>query len=104
MRHMLDYAREAVAMVSGRRRADLDEDRMLQLALVHVIEMIGEAANRVSPPGRHPDVPWTAAIGARNRMIHGYDSIDYDVVWQIATEDLPALIQTLERLLPGHRS
>ena len=101
---MLDYAREAVAMAGTLTRADLDDDRMLQLSLVQLIEMIGEAARRVTPQGRHPDIPWADAIAARNRMIHGYDSISYDVVWQIATEELPALIRTLERLLPGHRS
>ena len=77
---------------------------MLQLAVVQLIETIGEAASRVSPQGRHPDIPWADAIAARNRMIHGYDSISNDVVWQILTEDLPALIRTLERLLPGHPS
>ena len=85
MRHMLDYAREAVAMVRARTRAHLDDDRMLQLSLVQLIEMIGEAANRVTPQRRHPDIPWADAIAARNRMIHGYDSIEYDVVWQIGS-------------------
>jgi uncharacterized protein with HEPN domain len=106
MRHMLDHAREALAMVSGRSRHDLDTDRMFQLALTHLVEIIGEAANRVSREGRsrHPYIPWQDAINTRNRFIHGYDSVDYDIVWQIATRELPVLITALERALPGHVS
>ena len=53
---------------------------------------------------RHPYIPWQDAINTRNRFIHGYDTVDYDVVWQIATRELPALIAALERALPGHVS
>ena len=79
MRHMLDYAREAVALVRQRSRADLDD---------------GQA--------RYPDIPWRDAIAARNRIVHGYDTIDYDRLWQIITEEFPVLIVALERALPGH--
>jgi len=106
MRHMLDHAREAVAMVSGRSRRELDTDRMLQLALTRLVEIIGEAAKRVTPDGRgrFPDIPWQDAINTRNRFIHGYDTVDYDIVWKIATQELPVLIAALERALPGHVS
>src|SRR5882724_7635596 len=69
MRHMLDYAREAVALVRQRSRADLDADRLLQLGLRQIIQVVGEAANRVSRDGqaRYPDIPWRDAIAARNR-------------------------------------
>jgi len=104
MRHMLDHAREAVSMVSGRSRRELDTDRMLQLALTRLVEIIGEAAKRVTPDGRarFPYIPWQDAITTRNRFIHGYDTIDYDVVWQIATQELPPLVAALERAIPGH--
>jgi uncharacterized protein with HEPN domain len=104
MRHMLDHARQTVASVQQRTRADLDQDRILQLALQKAIEIVGEAASRVSREGRsrHPDIPWAEAIAARNRIMHGYDTVDYDVVWQILTEEFPALIVALERALPGH--
>ena len=106
MRHMLDHAREAVAMTGGRERGHLDSDRMLQLALTHLVEIIGEAAGRVTPEGRarYPQIPWQAIVATRNRVVHGYDVIDHDVVWQIVTEELPVLIRTLERALPGHVS
>jgi uncharacterized protein with HEPN domain len=105
MRHMLDYAREAVAMARERTRRDLGDDRVFQLALTHLIEIIGEAAARVSRDGqtRYADIPWPEIVATRNRIVHGYDSVDYDIVWRIATDELPALILALDRALPGHK-
>ena len=87
LRHMLDHARETVAMVQGKNRADLDTDRLLNLSLVRLIEIVGEAANRVPKEEctRHPDIPWPEIISLRNRLIHGYDMVDYDIPWQIVT-------------------
>ena len=106
LRHMLDHAREAVAMVRGRARRDVDTDRMLQLALTRVLEIIGEAANRVTKEGqaRYLDIPWQDVITTRNRIIHGYDAVDYDIVWRIVSEELPVLIAALERALPRQAS
>ena len=82
LRHMLEHAREAVALVAGKDRSDLDTSRMLSLALVRLIEIIGEAANRVSKTGQKQlsQVPWPQIIGMRNRLIHGYDVVDLDIV------------------------
>jgi uncharacterized protein with HEPN domain len=104
MRHMLDHAREAIAMVRERVRRDLDADRMLQLALTRIVEIVGEAANRVTTEGqaRHPDIPWQSTIALRNRVIHGYDTVDYDIIWRIVNDESPPLIAALERVLPGH--
>jgi len=102
MRHMLDHAREAVNAVAGKTRADLGTERLLDLALMHLITIIGEAANRVPKDIRdkHSDIEWSLIVGMRNRLVHGYDSINYDVLWQTVTEDLPRLITTLEKILP----
>ena len=99
--HMLDHAREAVEMVRGRSRADLDTDRQLNLALVRLVEVIGEAANRVPDDFRsdHPQVPWRQAVGMRNRIIHGYDVIDFDILWSVLQKDLPPLIEALEKIV-----
>jgi len=101
MRHMLDYAREAVQMFAGKRPDDLERDRMLQLALVRLVEIVGEAATQVSEGGRqrYPSIPWQQARGTRNRLVHGYDQIDLRVLWDTITEDLPPLIAELERVL-----
>lgn len=99
--HMLDHAVEAVAMCRERRRADLDSDRMLNLALVRLVEVIGEAANRVSVAGQHwvCDVPWPQVVSMRNRLIHGYDKVDFDILWDTVQIDLPPLIAALRAAL-----
>jgi uncharacterized protein with HEPN domain len=106
MRDMLDHARQAVTVAAQRSRGDLDGDWTLRMALRQVIEIVGEAANRVSREGqaRYPDVPWRSAIAARNRIAHGYDTVDYDVVWRIITQEFPLLIAALERALPADAS
>jgi uncharacterized protein with HEPN domain len=100
-RHMLDHAREAMDLVQGRTRADLDTDRLLNLALVRLLEIIGEAANRIpeEEQARYPQIPWPPIVSLRNRLIHGYDSVDFDILWQIVTEDLPPLVVSLERII-----
>jgi uncharacterized protein with HEPN domain len=79
----------------------LDSDRLLNLALTRLIEIIGEAANRVpgSIQSKYPDLPWLQMVGARNRLIHGYDSVDFDILWAIVNNDLPSLITQLENIL-----
>jgi uncharacterized protein with HEPN domain len=95
---MLDAAREAGTLVAGRSRSDYDEDRTLRLALVRLLEVVGEAASRIPLDFReeHPEIPWFGVVGLRNRLIHGYDEVDYDIVWQILAEDIPALVVALE--------
>jgi len=101
LRHMLDHAREAVAMAPGKRREDLDTDRKLNLSLVRLLEIIGEAASRtpVDERARYPQIPWAQIVGLRNRLIHGYDAVDFDILWQIVTHDLTAQIAVLEPLV-----
>ena len=87
-------------MARGRARGDLDADRMLNLSLVHLVEIIGEAAARVPEEFRslHPDVPWRQTAGTRNRLIRGYDKVDFDILWTIVRDDLPSLIKQLETI------
>ncbi|MBI2171298.1 MAG: DUF86 domain-containing protein [Chloroflexi bacterium] len=105
LRHMLDHATEAVALLQGITRADLDKDRVLSLALVRLLEIVGEAANRVTAAtqSEYPLIPWRQLIGLRNRLIHGYDAVDMDILWTILTVDLPALVQQLERAITQQR-
>lgn len=100
---MLDHASEAVSLASNRNRADLDEDRLLNLSLTRLLEVAGEAANRIPSEerARYPEIPWNQLIGLRNRLIHGYDAIDFDILWQIVTADLPPLVEALRRIITG---
>jgi uncharacterized protein with HEPN domain len=98
LRHMLDYSRKATAMLQGRIREHLNTDEMLSLALTRAVEIIGEAAARVSPAIqlKHASIPWPQIIGLRNRLVHGYDAVDLDILWNIVQTDLPLLIEQLE--------
>jgi len=99
--HMLDHAIEAVHACAGKTRADLDTDRLLNLALVRLVEVVGEAANRVSKTGQDQlaSIPWRQIISMRNRIIHGYDEVDFDILWVVIRGDLPPLIDTLKTAL-----
>jgi len=103
LRQMLEYAQEAVDLCRGKERSNLDKDRLLELALVRLLEIIGEAANRVSPTEQaaRPQIPWTQFVGLRNLLIHGYDAVGLDIVWQIIQQDLPSLIATLQEIIDG---
>ena len=82
LRHMLDAAQEAMSFAQGRNRADLGADRQLVLALVKAVEIIGEAAYRLSPQAREslPEMPWDDIIGMRHRLVHAYFDINLDVL------------------------
>jgi uncharacterized protein with HEPN domain len=101
LRHMMDHAREALALTQGKTRADLDSDRLLELALIRLLEVVGEAASRVPDEecALYPEIPWPQIIGLRNRLIHGYDAVDLDILWQIIQVDLPPLVSVLETIL-----
>jgi uncharacterized protein with HEPN domain len=101
MRHMLDHAREALALIAERQQADVHSDRMLQLALTRLVEIVGEAASRVpaEAQARFMKVPWREAIATRHRITHGYDVVDYDLLWDTIQEDFPPLIAALEEAL-----
>lgn len=101
LQQILSHAQEAVIISQGKARADLDTDRVLNLALTRLIEVVGEAANRVPDDvqAKFPQLPWMQMVGARNRLIHGYDSVDFDILWTIITVDLPDLITKLEKIL-----
>jgi uncharacterized protein with HEPN domain len=106
VQHMLQAARNALRLAEGRTRADLDTDMMLGLSLWKLLEIIGEAAGRVSPElrGRHPHIPWQLAADTRNRLTHGYGKVDYAVIWSTVSNDLPSLVSDLEAVLvsPGN--
>lgn len=98
--HMIDAADTIGNFIAGRNRADLDSDRMLLFAVVHAIEVLGEAAARVSDETRQvaPDIPWSAIVAMRNRLIHGYFDIDTAVVWKTISVEIPALLPKLRSL------
>ena len=87
--------------MQGRDRDDLDTDPMLLLAVVKALEIIGEAATKVTKnrQAEVPQIPWPQIISMRNRLIHAYFDIDTDVVWKTIVEDLPELIGNLKAII-----
>ena len=98
--HMIEAAETALRFAAERRRTDLDTDRMLLFAVVRAIEVIGEAASKVSEEvrGKSPDVPWGKIVSMRNRLIHAYFDIDRDILWKTVTDELPSLLSQLKPL------
>jgi len=101
VKHMLDACRELLNFVRGRSKKDLETDRMLVLALIKDLEILGEAAAKVSPEFqmKHPQVPWKGAIGTRNRLTHGYFDVDPEIIWSTVKRDIPELCKLLEEIL-----
>ena len=102
LRHMLDAAEKAYALVRGKVREDLDNDEILGFAIVRLLEVIGEAASSISAELRvhHSGIPWKQMIATRNHLIHGYFDIDFDIIWNILKNDLPELINNLKVIVP----
>ena len=100
--HILEASGWILSLVEGRARSDLDSDLQFFLALCRAIEVIGEAANRVSDATQRetPEIAWRRIIGMRNHLAHEYDDISLPTIWQVAQERVPALIANVRRLLP----
>lgn len=99
--HMLDAVREALAFMIDKSREDLGNNRMLTLAIIKELEIIGEAASKLTPEFKagQPYIPWADIVGMRNRLTHGYFDIDLDRVWDTVLEDLKPLCAELEKLV-----
>jgi uncharacterized protein with HEPN domain len=74
---------------------------VLRLALTHLVELVGEAATQVAPEtqAQYPEIPWPKIISTRNRLIHGYDYVDDNILWDTLSINLPELLSQLERIL-----
>jgi len=101
LHHVLDAAREAEDFIKGKTRDSLDNDRQLALALVKSVEIIGEAASRLTNQCREEQsqIPWSDIVGMRNRLIHAYADINLDILWKTVIDDLPPLIAELATIL-----
>ncbi len=105
LRHMLEHAREAITLLGDLSTAQLREARVLQLALLHLVEIVGETATRVSRPTRDtlPNIPWRGMVNMRNKIIHGYDTVKVEVLWDTIVNDLPPLVKLIEESLESEK-
>jgi uncharacterized protein with HEPN domain len=101
LQHMLEAALKIRRFTREYSASDLKDLELLALAVIRLLEIIGEAAAHVSKTtcNEMPDIPWSHVVGMRNRLIHGYDVIDLDVLWKTITDDLPPLIKALRKKL-----
>ena len=99
---MLLAAREARSFAANLTFGEFERHRMAQLAILKSIEVIGEAASRVSTGCREsqPEIPWSGIVGMRNRLVHGYFNVNLERVWETVQKDIPLLIRQLESLIP----
>ena len=98
---MADSAESALRFCQGRTRADLDTDDMLRFALTRAVQIIGEAATKVSIEARTqiPGIAWPAIVGMRNRLVHAYFDVDSNILWTTVSERLPSLLRELNQFL-----
>jgi len=98
---MLETAQLAVEILSDKKKEEFDKDVTLRLALAHLVQVVGEAARRVPVEVREkfPQIPWREIVGIRSIIIHDYITVDYEVVWEVVTQDLSPLIEKLKKIL-----
>ncbi len=100
--HMRRYAREVLEFTLGKVREDLDQT-LLSRAVAYSTCVIGEAASHISLEFRqmHPEISWKSIVGMRNFLVHEYFYLDLDILWKTATEDIPKLVEELEKIVPS---
>ena len=96
--HVRDHLAEAMALLGEKSRPELEADRLLNLSLVRLLEIASQSAARVSEETQRalPAIPWADIAGLRDRLLHGYDTVDLDILWQIVHDDLPPLVEQLQ--------
>ncbi len=101
LRHILDEAGYLAAHLQGVGREQFTRDETLKLAFVRSLEIIGEAIKKTPPwvTQRYSDIDWRSAAGMRDRLIHGYFGVDYDIVWDVATNKVPVLRSQIAEIL-----
>lgn len=101
LKHMLDSTQAILTFARNRKRQALDKDRLFQSAVLRELEIIGEAAGRISEKTKKkfPQVPWKELVGLRNRLIHAYFDVDHDIVWKTIREYLPSFHAQLQQVL-----
>jgi len=102
---ILVAARLALAYLKDKTEEEFFQDTECQDAVIRRLEVIGEAARRVSVSTRSslPNLAWDEMIAMRNVMIHKYDHVDLTIVWDTVRNNLPELIETLEKIVPPER-
>lgn len=102
--HIREAGERAISYLRHRNRRAFDTEPLLQDAVVHRLQVVGEAASKVSLPFRqiHPEIPWAAIISMRHRIVHDYLNVDLDIVWDTVHRDLPEILSLLRQAEHQH--
>ncbi|RKY90516.1 MAG: hypothetical protein DRQ01_09075 [Ignavibacteriae bacterium] len=95
-------AESIVRYIEGKSSSTFYEDEMLQDAVIRRIEIMGEAASRISEDlkSQYPTLPWKKMKAMRNILIHMYDELELEIVWDTITKDIPGLLNEMKKILP----
>ena len=98
---MLQASRDILEFTQGVARDEYSSNKMLQMAVERGFQILGEAARRVTESFKatHPEIPWNPIVGHRNVIVHDYADLSPKRIWEVVEEDLPRLVQDLERLI-----
>ena len=99
--HMIEAAQDAMTFLSGKSFDELQDDRQLAFAVVRALEIVGEAASQISQElrDRHPNIKWRDIISMRNKLVHAYFDINYNIVWAAVQDDIPRLVPELHKIV-----
>lgn len=101
LRHMLDSTNAIASFIEGKDRRSIDTDRLLLSGIIRELEILGEAAGKISQhiKDHYSSLPWKQIIGMRNRLIHAYFDVDHDIIWKTISESLPPLAEKLRKII-----
>jgi len=101
LEHMLRFLNRIVSLAEGMSRDSLETDGDKHDALLHNFIMLGEAANRITRDfaAAYPDIPWSQVAGLRHRLVHDYDEVNYDVLWEAMTVEVPSLLRRIKSIV-----
>lgn len=101
LKHMVEAAQTSLQFIKGKKRKELENNKMLCFAVIRALEIVGEAASQVTKSfqSKHPNIQWRAIVGMRNRLIHAYFNIDYEIVWQAVKFEVPKLIKDIQAII-----
>ena len=103
---ILDAMDKAEILVEGMTYDEFEADFRTNFALVRALEIIGEATKRLPASVReqYPKVPWRGMAGMRDRIIHGYDNVDLQIVWDVVQKDIPEIKPQVQKILTDYRA